>query len=89
MRCRPIIIVFLITAFWAALAVKLSYSVGSADGYTKGFSKGLDTAAAIDDHSFDSLMFEMRGMQAESEEILAELQAAQVDSFPNHSEIKR
>jgi hypothetical protein len=84
---NPLIIVCLILAGWIAAAFKLSYSLGHSNGYTQGFSKGLDTAAAIDDKSFDSLMFEMRVMQAESESILEELQAKQVDSFINHSEI--
>lgn len=70
-------------------AKSYGYKQGYSIGYDAGFKKGLDTAAALNDKSFDSLMTEMRIEQKRMEDLLSELQAYQIESYPNHSEIKR
>jgi hypothetical protein len=65
------------------------YEQGYSSGRLNGFSEGLDTAAAIDDHSFDSLMTKMREDYRKVEDILVELQARRIEEFKNHSQIKK
>jgi len=85
MKIFIIIIICLLIGF---LAGNLKSSTSYDTGYVDGFDKGLDTAAAIDDKSFDSLMTIMKADQLQVEKMLIDLGAMQTESFPNHSEIR-
>ena len=93
---RTLKIAAMVIACFFVLFTVGSFQLGKLEGYSKGYSKGVDTTIAIYDTTFNRQVKELDFYMDRTRKMIVELDsmkkakhAEKLESFTNHSEIKK